>query len=155
MNQIPNLSHLISAQSECGSANLVDVITDEHEDSAQIDLRIHWLAQNLIRYSNMGYVTTPTFLEVGGFKIFRDLVYGLGRIPFPNDYKYFKTHKMFDFPTKDHSLIALGRVTSILFKSKKIREKSLKKLGEVMIYRPERMLAKMDVEKERRLIQKR
>lgn len=148
LNQIPNLRQLITAQAECGQANLVDVITDESENSRLIDISIQNLASNLIRLSNMGYVAPPTFLEVGGFKIFRDLIYGLGRIPFPSDYKFFKDNDMFDFPAKDRKLMALGRISSIFFKSKKVREKFQKMIGEVMIYRPERMLAKLDVEKE-------
>ncbi len=150
LNQIPNLRQLISAQAECGQANLVDVITDESENSAQIDTSIKTLAASLIRLSNMDYVAPPTFLEVGGFKVFRDLIYGIGRIPFPSDYKFFKDNDMFDFPAKDRKLMALGKVTSVLFKSKKIRDKFQKMIGEVMIYQPERMLRKLDVEKEKK-----
>ncbi len=149
LNQIPNLRQLISAQAECGQANLVDVITDECENSTQIDTSIQTLAASLIRLSNMDYVAPPTFLEVGGFKVFRDLIYGIGRIPFPSDYKFFKDNDMFDFPAKDRKLMALGKVTSVLFKSKKMRDKFRKKIGEVMIYQPERMLRKLDVEKEK------
>lgn len=148
LNQIPNLRQLISAQTECGQANLVDVITDETENSDLIDISIKTMASNLIRLSQLEYVTPPTFLEVGGFKVFRDLIYGIGRIPFPSDYKFFKDNDMFDFPSKDHTLIAIGRLSSILFKFKKLREKFRTKVGTVMIYQPERMLRKLNVDDE-------
>ncbi|MHA1647563.1 MAG: NAD(P)H-dependent oxidoreductase [Promethearchaeota archaeon] len=152
LNQVPNLRELISAQVECGQANLVDVITDELEDSNQIDILIHNLATNLIRLSDLNYVAPPTFLEVGGFKIFRDLIYGIGRIPFPSDYKFFKRNKMFDFPTKDWKMVAFGRMASFFFKFKKIRVKFQKIMGKAMIMGPERFLKKMNLEKEKKLL---
>ena len=148
LDQIANMRQIIYAQAECAQANLVDIVEDNIGDSKQIDILLNNLAVNLIRFSNKNYVATPTFLEVGGFKIFRDLIYGLGRTPFPSDYKYFKKNKMFDFPTKEKKWIALGRISSVVFKNKKIRNKFRNKLGEFMIFASEKFLKKMDVEEE-------
>jgi multimeric flavodoxin WrbA len=148
LRQIPNLRQLISALAECGEANLVDVVSDEYEDSKQIDQLLENMAAMAIRYRKMNYIRPTTFLEVGGFKVFRDLIYGLGKMTFPSDYKFFKKHKMFDFPNKDRKMMLFINTMALLLKSKKIRKIFSRKILELMLFPANRFLGKMKIEEE-------
>ena len=107
------------------------------------------MAKKAIEFSNSNYIAPPTFLKVGGYKIFRDMIYGLPGALFRMDYKFFKKRKMFDFPTKKKKE-RLGRASlGLLFKSKKVRKSVKSRMLLGMIYRYKKILRKMDFTIER------
>ncbi len=101
LGQIANLRQIIESIPELEESNLVDIITDEYEDSKIIDSLIYNLAKRLIIFSQSGYKKPQTFLSVGGNKIFRDAVYGRMRFVFQADHRYYEEHGFYDFPHTD------------------------------------------------------
>jgi len=82
LRQISNLRQILEAYTEYQQANLVDIITDEEEDSKILDARLQHLAERGILLAEKNYIKPQTFLSVGGMKIFRDDVWGKLRFPF-------------------------------------------------------------------------
>jgi hypothetical protein len=80
----------LEAYTEWQQANLVDMITDEAEDSIALDAQLQHLAERVIRLSEKNYIKPKTFLGVGGMKIFRDDVWGRLRFPFRADHQFYK-----------------------------------------------------------------
>ena len=122
LRQIPNLRQILEAWFECEQSNMVDIITDESEDSTQIDGLLHSLAERLIRFSIEGYKKPATFLGVGGTKIFRDDIYGRLRFPFRADHRYYRRHGMYDFPQKDYKVRINNAIMTVLVKIPSIRK---------------------------------
>ncbi|MFC1868652.1 hypothetical protein ACFL0H_11035 [Thermodesulfobacteriota bacterium] len=102
LSQISNLRQILEAYFEFQQSNVVDFITDECGDSANIDALLQKLAEHLINYAHEGYIKPATFLGVAGRKILRDDIYGLIRFPFRADHKFYRKHGLYDFPQKDY-----------------------------------------------------
>jgi hypothetical protein len=92
-------------------ANLGGIVTDEAGDSAEIDARLQALAGALVRSAEQGYIAPPTFLQVGGTKIFRDEIWGHMRVVFRGDHLYYQRTGIYDFPQYDYRT----RVQNVLF----------------------------------------
>jgi len=122
LRQIPNLRQLLEAHAELEQADAVDFVTDEYEDSAQVDALLQGLAERLIRYAGEDYVKPRTFLAVGGRKLFRDDVWGRLRFPFLADHRYYQKHGVYDFPQKDYRARATNAVMVLLTKVPPIRK---------------------------------
>ena len=101
-NQIPNLKQILSAYTESQGSNCVDFITDEYGTSDEIDMLLLNFASRLIRFSNINYIQTRTYLSVGGELLFRDAIYSRMRFTFRADDKYYEKHGFYDsFPQND------------------------------------------------------
>ena len=154
LSQNQNLRQWISAYPELGFGNLVDVVSDEYEDSEQIDQLIFNMAQKAIEFSEADYISPSTFLKVGGYKIFRDMIYGLPGAIFRMDYKFFKNRDMFDFPTRNIKARLARSFMGLLLKFKKVR-KGFKKQMRTGMMRPfTKFLEKLNVTKEKKAIMK-
>ena len=101
LGQIPNLRQIFEAYVELQKGNLVGIITDEHDQSSEIDSLIEGFASGLVEYATIGYIKPETFFGTGGRKIFRDEIFGNMRFPFQADHAYYKKHGFYDFPQKD------------------------------------------------------
>jgi len=122
LSQIPNLRQILEAYTEWQQANLVDVITDEHGDSIEMDALLQSFAERLIHLADERYVKPATFLGVGGMKIFRDDVWGRLRFPFRADDRFYKKHGIYDFPQKDYKARIMNRVLILLTKIPSMRK---------------------------------
>ena len=123
LSQIANLRHILEALAEISQAHLVDIVTDENGNSAEIDARLHSLAERSVRFAEKEYLLPPTFLKVGGMKIFRDGVYGGMRLVFQADHKFYKEHGYYDFPQKDYKTRLLAAIVSLLLKIPAFRKR--------------------------------
>lgn len=102
LTQTGNLIQLLEASSTTRQhANHVDIVTDEGEDSLEIDAQLQGLAERLIRFSIKGYAKPQDFLAVGGHKVFRDDIWGRLRPIWQADHRHYKRHGFYDFPQKD------------------------------------------------------
>ncbi len=130
LRHIPNLRQILEAYTEWQQANLVDIVTDEEEDSKGLDARIQNLAKRSIHLAEKNYIKPKTFLGVGGMKIFRDDVWGKLRFPFQADHQFYKNHGFYDFPQKaykDRMMVTLLMLlTKIPFMRKEIYRKRMK-----------------------------
>jgi len=105
-SQIPNLKEMMQAHVEIQMSNLAGFVTDEYGDSAEIDALLYDLARRLIKFAQINLIKPQTFLGVGGFKIFRDDVYGRNRFVFLADHKWYEEHGVYDsFPQNDKRAI--------------------------------------------------
>ena len=141
LRQIPNLRQILEAYTEWQQANLVDIVTDEEEDSKMLDARLQHLAERVIHLAEKNYIKPKTFLGVGGMKILRDDVWGNLRFPFQADHQFYKRHHLYDFPhrhygsrVKNALLILLTRIPSMRKEiyRKRIREEMVKPLQKVV-----------------------
>ncbi len=133
LSQNENISQWVSAIAELGYANLVDIVTDESGDSETIDSLILNMARKAVKFSETRYVAPPTFLKEGGYKIFRDMLYGLPGAVFQKDFIFFKRRKMFDFPNKDYKSRITRWMLILLLKSKKARKMFEKQINTVLV----------------------
>lgn len=130
LGQLPNLRQILEAYTEWQQANLVGIVTDEYTDSREIDELLQDLAIRSIEFANRKYIKPPTFLSVGGMKIFRDEIWGSLRFPFVADHKYYKRNGVYDFPQKNYSTRVRNLFLRVLIKVPKIRKEIY---GKIMI----------------------
>ncbi|MDA3900763.1 MAG: NAD(P)H-dependent oxidoreductase [Spirochaetes bacterium] len=83
---------------EFQKAGNIGVVTDEQNSSKTTDNLIRDFAARASWGLQNQYITTDTFLRVGGFKIFRDEVYCALQIIFQADHTYYKKNGYYDFP---------------------------------------------------------
>ena len=133
LSQIPNLRQILEAHAEMQRANLAGIVTDEYGDAAEIDNLLQNLAGRLVRFAASGYIRTPTFLGIGGAKLFRDEVWGRLRFPFRADYLAYKKLGVFDFPQKQYKMRIQSVIMSLLSKSPAFRKEVNKRMTEEMI----------------------
>ena len=122
LSQIPNLRQALEGYAEVQQANAVDFVTDESGDSAEIDALLQNLADRLMRFAVDGYIKPPSFLGVGGKKIFRDEIYSRLRFPFPADHRFYKKNGLYDFPQKDYRSRLNNALMTLLLRIPKTRK---------------------------------
>ena len=123
VRHMPNLRETIEGWVEFQHANLVDIVTDEDRDSSRIDGLLDALAARLIHHAEGGYVRPPTFLQVGGMKLFRDEIYGHLRFTFQADYAAYKRLGHMRFPQSDLKTRLTNAVAMLATKIPPIRRR--------------------------------
>ena len=127
LKQIPNLRQIFEAYTEWQQANLVDIITDEEEDSKALDARLQHLAERSIHFAEKNYIKPKTFLSVGGMKIFRDDVWGKLRFPFLADHRFYKEHHFYDFPHRKYKARIINAIFILLSNIPSMRKEIYRK----------------------------
>ncbi|PKL59775.1 MAG: hypothetical protein CVV33_06110 [Methanomicrobiales archaeon HGW-Methanomicrobiales-4] len=94
--QIPGLRDNLS--SVLSGGNLVDIITDEPEESGLTDALIWSAAERGVQFALSGFSKPPMFPAVAGHIVLRDAVWGDFRPIFRADHRYYKAHGLYDFP---------------------------------------------------------
>ena len=123
-----NLRMIIDGRSEVGGNYLCGVATDEADTDSGIDRLADELA-----YALDNKITQPAnFLGVGGMKIFRDLVYQM-RGMMQADHKFYKEHKLYDFPHKHKVMTYAMYLVGAMLGSDKIKSKMGNKMNEGML----------------------
>ncbi|MFZ5354038.1 MAG: NAD(P)H-dependent oxidoreductase [Bacillota bacterium] len=133
LGQVHNLREILHANAELDQANLVDIITDEYENSEHVDMLLENLAQRLKYFSGEAYVRPATYLGVGGMRIFRDEVWGRLRMVFQGDHRYYKKNGIYDFPQKSISIRLMNMVMILLTKMPGIKKNMQKNFTQYMI----------------------
>jgi len=143
LSQIPNLTQYLEASSIARQdSNHVDIITDESEDSLEIDNLLQNFAERLVRFSEQNYIKPKNFLGIGGQKIFRDDIWGRLRMIWQADHRYFKEHGKYDFPQKDYGVRIATAVMMLLTKIPKFRNFFYGNLRDMPIKRMQRLIKK-------------
>jgi len=132
-SQISDLRDMFKMSVEFSRSNISGTVTDEFGDSAMIDSLLTDLAGRLVRDSLNGYTPPPTYLSVGGAKIFRDEIYGKMRSVFQADHEYYLKHRLYNFPQKNYKIRMLNAVLFPLLGITFIRKEFKKKINEGMI----------------------
>lgn len=100
LSAVSNLRQIMETYPEISHGNLTGIVTDEVQDSAELDARIDTLASRAVSNALRGYVAPETFLANAGRRLFRDEIWGGMRIVFSADYTCYRKKGMFDFPTR-------------------------------------------------------
>ena len=115
-------------------SNFLEFITDEYEDSKEIDRLIDSTADHSVTYSRQGYMRPHTFYKEGGLKIFRDDVYGRLRFTCQADHKWYRDNGIYDtFPQRNKFVNKMNRKFMFLTRFKSIREKIDKEINNEML----------------------
>lgn len=138
--QLASLRQILEGYMECQQANLVGIVTDECVSSEELDRLLEGLAGRLIDFAATAYLRPPTFLSVGGRKLFRDELWASLRFVFRQDHRYYRKHGFYDFPKRSlKTRITHGLYTLLLlipgFRRefrKRIREEMVKPLRKVV-----------------------
>ena len=133
LSQIPNLREIFLGWNETSKLNTVDFVTDESQNSEEIDGLLHALALKSIKFSEIDFFNEMTMRGVGGKNIFRDDIWGGLRFPFRADYKFYKKHGFFDFPQKRHKNIRYSKIMLFLSRSKGFRKEVNRRMISNMI----------------------
>ncbi len=133
MKHLANLREISEAFVEWQRANLVDIVTDEHDANKDVDASIRQLAQGLVKAAETGYVKPATFLGKGGHKIFRDDIWGRHRFVFQVDHKYYEENGLYDFPQYDETIIETNKSMMELTKDPEMRKAVRKMLKSEMV----------------------
>jgi hypothetical protein len=75
-----------------------------------------------------GFVRSPTYLSIGGKKLFRDVVWGQFRHVFPADHRYYQRHGMYDFPQKNYGMRVMNGILYPFTRTRAMRMKTIGKL---------------------------
>jgi multimeric flavodoxin WrbA len=133
LSQIPNLRQILEAYAEGEGASLVDFVTDEPDNSAEIDALLQSLAERLIRFASESYMKSPTFLGIGGIKVFRDDIWGRLRPTFQADHRFYKKHGVYDFPQNDYKTRIMGGIFVLLTRIPAFRKEYARRTKSEMV----------------------
>jgi multimeric flavodoxin WrbA len=143
ISQVSNLTQYLEASSIARQdSNHVDIITDESEDSFEIDNMLQIFAERLVRFSEQHYIKPKNFLGVGGHKIFRDDIWGRLRMIWQADHRYFKDHGKYDFPQKEYGIRIASAVMMLLTRIPKFRKNFYNNLKDMPVKRMQRLINK-------------
>ena len=133
LSQTSTLRQVMEGWIQIQQSHLVDFISDEYEDSNELDLLLTDLAGRLISFSEKGYIRPRDFLGVAGMKIFRDEIYGGLRGVFQADHKYYKKHGLYDFPQKNYKKRFMADIMTVFSKIHPIRKEFPRRIKKGMI----------------------
>jgi len=134
LSQTPNLTQYLEASSSARQdSNHVDIISDENEESREIDNLLQNFAERLMRFSEQGYLKPKNFLGLGGHKIFRDDIWGRLRMIWQADHRYYKKHGKYDFPQKEYGIRIATAFMMLLTKIPWFRKKFYANLNDFPI----------------------
>ena len=133
LSQTSTLRQVMEGWIQIQQSHLVDFISDEYEDSNELDLLLTDLAGRLISFSEKGYIRPRDFLGVAGMKIFRDEIYGGLRGVFQADHKYYKKHGLYDFPQKNYKKRFMADIMTVFSKIPPIRKEFPRRIKKGMI----------------------
>lgn len=139
LRQIPNLRQVLDAFSENPRMSNVGIVTDEREDSLQTTLLLKGLGDQIEWGIEAGFSRPPSFLGVGGHKVFRDLIYSMRGV-LKADHEFYKENHLYDFPYKDYKSFALNLMFSSMGRIPSIRSKMYKEGNKRMISPLEKVL---------------
>jgi hypothetical protein len=133
LSQLPNVREILEAFAEIGQANLIGIVSDECQDSQELDDLVDGFVRRTVECAEAGYVRPMTFLGKGGKKILRDAIWASMRFVFPLDHQYYKRHGLYDFPKRGMKTRITEAFFGLLLKFPSFRKKFQAKMKEGMI----------------------
>jgi len=143
LKQIANLRQIMEAYIESQRANLIGFVSDDGGSSAEISAGLQHLALFAADFAAVDYIKPPTFLKVGGAKIFRDAIWSGLRMVFQADHKYYKKHGFYDFPQNEYKMQMVNMIVTPLTKIPFIRLEFVKRIKQEMLKPFKSALAKV------------
>lgn len=132
-NQIANFREIMKASIEMQHSNLTGFVSDDLENSSEINAALQTMASSSVAQSKLGYIQPPTFYQVAGAKLFRDAIFGRLRVVFQADHRYYKEHGMYDFPQKYYKWRMINGILVSLTRISFVRKEFVKRMKKEMI----------------------
>jgi hypothetical protein len=132
-SHMSNLHEVLKGYVQWQEANLIDVVSDEIQESTVLDRQLSTLARRLVHASEASYVQPFDFLGVGGQKVFRDHIFGPLRFMFPADHRYYVRTRFYDFPTRNWGMRLRNVVLGAVLKNRRIRRGFDRKVKQAMV----------------------
>lgn len=132
-NQLFNLREILEAYADMQHANLIGFVTDDMNNSAEIQEALQSMAANAVMYSKNGYFQPRKFYAVAGTKLFRDAVFGKLRIVFQADHKYYEKNGYYDFPNKNYKWRLINSAIVLMTRIPFIRREFVKRMKTEML----------------------
>jgi multimeric flavodoxin WrbA len=124
LSQNANLVQILEATVTARqTANLIDIVTDESNNSHEIDVLLYNMAEQSVGFAEKGFVRPDNFLGVGGHIVFRDNVWGRLRGVWQADHRYYKKHGWYDFPQKKYGMRIMNSILILACKIPYVRNK--------------------------------
>ena len=134
LSQVSNLQEVLQGYAEFQSANLAGFVSDEVNNSTELDQLIDRLLSKSMAFSLTGYTAPMTFLGVGGMKVFRDDVFSKLRFVFQADHEAYQRMGLYQtFPQNDLRSALINTFVAPLFKIKQLRQGFNKQIKQNMI----------------------
>jgi multimeric flavodoxin WrbA len=144
ISQNPNLMQILEGNVTARqSANLVDIVSDESEDSATVNSLIEKLARQAVYYAGEDFVRPQNFLGVGGHKIFRDEIFGHIRSVWQADHRYYRKNGLYDFEQKKIGLRILNLFLLLACRIPSFRKKYYDNIRKFIASRYENLTEKL------------
>jgi multimeric flavodoxin WrbA len=131
--QINNLREIFRAYTEGQHGNLVGFVSDDMGSSAEINAALQTMALNSSIQGELGYIQPPTFYQVAGTKLFRDVIWSRLRVVFQADHRYYKKHGVYNFPQKNYKWRLINSTLVLLTKIPFVRREFIKRVKKEMI----------------------
>jgi multimeric flavodoxin WrbA len=132
-NQINNLREIMKIYVEIQHCNLTGFVSDDMGTSGEINDALQTMALNSSLQSKLGYTNPPTFYQVAGTKLFRDVIWGRLRPVFQADHRYYKEHGVYNFPQKKYKWRLINSTLVLLTKIPVVRREFIKRIKTEMI----------------------
>ncbi len=116
LNQLAPMHETLEAHIQISHCQRLGIISDDHPDPKVTARNIKNLVIFLENWmANPAWRSSPTFLGVGGHKVFRDLVFE-NRAVMSADYAFYKANGLLDFPNADFHQRLKSRLLMMLQK---------------------------------------
>lgn len=142
LRQLSNLRQILDAYVECMQSNMAGFVTDEYENSEQIDSLLQDMARRLVDYSELHYIRPYTCLSIGGRKVLRDEIWERLRFIFQADDRYYKKYGLYDFPQKNIRARFFNDLIILITKIPFVRKKIMGNIKEKMVEPYKKILGK-------------
>ncbi len=127
----PVVNEVIEGRAQVGGENLVGMVSDDEINADAVYGLLADLAGK-VEYDVENHSVNPSmFPGVGGTKVFRDLIYSMRGI-MKEDHRFYRKHKIYDFPQKDIKSHIFNLSMAIMLSSKKIKKEAFKTSARMM-----------------------
>lgn len=133
LNQNRNLREIFEASIGIQQAGINGFVSDDLGSSTEINNALQSMASRSVDQSRLGYIPPPTFYQVAGSKLFRDVIFGRLRPVFQADHRYYIEHGMYNFPQKYYKWRVINNILVLLTKIPAVRRKFIKRMKTEMI----------------------
>lgn len=138
LSQEPTLQQYLDAKASVGGNYNCGIISDEANTLESIKTTVLKLTYSL----ENKYKPTKDFYEVGGMRIFRDMIW-IMRGLMKADYDFYKKNNMLDFPQKKRGTMIAMKFVGKLTKSRAINKKMPNMLSDGMLMSYKKVLDKV------------
>jgi multimeric flavodoxin WrbA len=98
LSQAKTLRDSLEQGQDWHRSNVITFISDEIGSNELIGQSLYLLAQKSVQFARNKYIKSSTFAHVGISKLIRDDIWKVQRSVMKADHRYYKKHRLYDFP---------------------------------------------------------